>query len=135
MLPQTLTAHTLAAQHMCWTLPLARYKHAVLCAVTINLPSRYIPLMGLTIASFTIFGSVGLNRYYGHDIGGIPWPYISDTAKDAPQVDAERLRVLLQACACSWQGGYSKYMPVQMVQECIVRVSVLHTLFLTRKHI
>ena len=53
--------------------------------VTINLPSRYIPLLGLAMASLTIFGSVAMNRYYGHDIGGIPWPYISDTAKDAPQ--------------------------------------------------
>lgn len=53
--------------------------------VTINVPSRYIPVMGVVLASVTIFGSVGLNRYYGHDIGGIPWPYISDTAKDPPQ--------------------------------------------------
>lgn len=41
--------------------------------------------MGLSVAAATIFGSVALNRYYGHDIGGIPWPYISDTAKDPPQ--------------------------------------------------
>ncbi len=49
--------------------------------VTINVPSRYIPVLGVVLASVTIFGSVGLNLYHGHDIGGIPWPYISDTVR------------------------------------------------------
>lgn len=48
----------------------------------------------------TIFGSVGLNRYYGHDIGGIPWPYISDTAKDPPQSGLFAYGLTVVSCPC-----------------------------------
>eukprot|EP00961_Rhodomonas_salina_P174603 2355101-Rhodomonas_salina.3 len=44
--------------------------------VAVSFPSRYIPLFGLIMAVLSILGSVLMNLYHGHDIGGIPWPYI-----------------------------------------------------------
>ena len=44
--------------------------------VAVNFPSRYIPVLGLVLAIFTIFSSMILNRYYGNDAGVLPWPYI-----------------------------------------------------------
>ena len=53
--------------------------------VTIRIPSRAIPAAGIVSALVSIFSSVACNLYYGHDIGGLYWPYISDTAKEPPQ--------------------------------------------------
>ena len=53
--------------------------------VTFALAARHFPLAGIVFGVGTLLSAVAFNRYYGHDIGGIPWPYISDTAKDAPQ--------------------------------------------------
>jgi hypothetical protein len=52
---------------------------------TIALKSRFFPAMALLWGVGSIGISVALNFYFGHDIGGIAWPYISDTAKDMPQ--------------------------------------------------
>mmetsp|Transcript_14324 Transcript_14324/g.48971 ORF Transcript_14324/g.48971 Transcript_14324/m.48971 type:complete len:278 (-) Transcript_14324:230-1063(-) len=70
--------------------------------VAVSFPSRYIPLFGLLVASCSILGSVALNRYYGHDIGGIPWPYISDTAKDAPQAGLFSYGLTVTSCLIVW---------------------------------
>jgi hypothetical protein len=39
----------------------------------------------LFVSISTIVLCVGFNRYYNHDIGGIYWPYLSDTAKLNPE--------------------------------------------------
>eukprot|EP01065_Artemidia_motanka_P028446 TRINITY_DN33807_c0_g1_i1.p1 TRINITY_DN33807_c0_g1~~TRINITY_DN33807_c0_g1_i1.p1 ORF type:complete len:270 (+),score=40.24 TRINITY_DN33807_c0_g1_i1:73-882(+) len=54
-------------------------------AVALRLPSRYIPAVAIAIAVSSILTSVVCCFYFGHDIGGIYWPYISDTAKEVPQ--------------------------------------------------
>mmetsp|Transcript_33881 Transcript_33881/g.68636 ORF Transcript_33881/g.68636 Transcript_33881/m.68636 type:complete len:287 (+) Transcript_33881:116-976(+) len=66
--------------------------------VAVSFPSRYIPLFGLCLASVGIFGSVLLNRLHGHEIGGIPWPYISDTAKDPPQAGMFAFTMTVTSC-------------------------------------
>lgn len=55
---------------------------------TVYFPSRFFPAMGLLWGVSSIAASVASNLYHGHDIGGIAWPYISDTAKDMPQAGA-----------------------------------------------
>lgn len=52
---------------------------------TVIFPSRFFPAAGLACGVCSIGASVASNLYHGHDIGGISWPYISDTAKDMPQ--------------------------------------------------
>ena len=52
---------------------------------TVIFPSRFFPAAGLACGMGSIGASVASNLYHGHDIGGISWPYISDTAKDMPQ--------------------------------------------------
>eukprot|EP01062_Namystynia_karyoxenos_P073227 TRINITY_DN70058_c0_g1_i1.p1 TRINITY_DN70058_c0_g1~~TRINITY_DN70058_c0_g1_i1.p1 ORF type:complete len:293 (+),score=110.62 TRINITY_DN70058_c0_g1_i1:70-879(+) len=54
-------------------------------AVAFRLPSRYIPAAAIVIAVSSIFASVACCYYFEQDIGGIYWPYISDTAKEQPQ--------------------------------------------------
>ena len=53
--------------------------------VTFALAARHFPLAGVGFGVTTLLTAVASNLYHGHDIGGIPWPYISDTAKDPPQ--------------------------------------------------
>jgi hypothetical protein len=53
--------------------------------ITFTLSARHFPLLTIGWGICTLAACISLNRWHGHDIGGIPWPYISDTAKDAPQ--------------------------------------------------
>lgn len=53
--------------------------------ITFTFPSKFFPAAGLITAISTLGICVGLNRYYGHDIGGINWPYLSDTGKYPPE--------------------------------------------------
>jgi len=43
-----------------------------------------------------------MNLYHGHDIGGIPWPYISDTAKDPPQAGMFSYGMTVTSCIIVW---------------------------------
>jgi hypothetical protein len=52
---------------------------------TISIPSKIFPLSGLLCFLITISLCVFFNRLYDHDIGGIPWPYLSDTGKYPPE--------------------------------------------------
>eukprot|EP01100_Stratorugosa_tubuloviscum_P013559 TRINITY_DN686_c2_g1_i1.p1 TRINITY_DN686_c2_g1~~TRINITY_DN686_c2_g1_i1.p1 ORF type:complete len:275 (-),score=126.63 TRINITY_DN686_c2_g1_i1:140-964(-) len=53
--------------------------------VTFSFPSRFFPAVGLGTFFVTIISCILLNRYYNHDIGGIYWPYLSDTGKLPPE--------------------------------------------------
>jgi len=53
--------------------------------ITFTFPSKVFPAAGLISAITTLGVCVGLNRYYNHDIGGIDWPYLSDTGKYPPE--------------------------------------------------
>jgi len=53
--------------------------------VTLSFPSRIFPAMGLFTFLITIFLCVSLTRFFEHDIGGIYWPYLSDTGKSPPE--------------------------------------------------
>jgi hypothetical protein len=66
--------------------------------VAMHLPSRYIPIAAAVTCLSTIFGCVLSNRWHNHDVGGIPWPYISDTAKDPPQAGAFAFGMTVTAC-------------------------------------
>jgi len=52
---------------------------------TITFPSKVFPLAGLLTFLITISLCIFLNRLYGHDIGGIYWPYLSDLGKVPPE--------------------------------------------------
>eukprot|EP00164_Ancoracysta_twista_P011396 GFYU01017549.1.p1 GENE.GFYU01017549.1~~GFYU01017549.1.p1 ORF type:complete len:298 (-),score=45.49 GFYU01017549.1:586-1479(-) len=54
-------------------------------STSFKFPSRICPTMGMISWFVTISTCVTLNRLYDHDIGGIPWPYISDTGKYSPE--------------------------------------------------
>jgi len=54
-------------------------------AVTFSFPSRVFPAMGLSTFLVTIITCVLLVQYFEHDIGGIYWPYLSDTGKYPPE--------------------------------------------------
>ena len=54
-------------------------------STVLRLHARWIPAGAISIALFTILASVVSCVYHGHDIGGLYWPYISDTAKEMPQ--------------------------------------------------
>jgi len=54
-------------------------------SVTLSFPSRFFPIAGLLSFLITLTLCLSLNWYYGHDIGGIWWPYISDTGKYPPE--------------------------------------------------
>jgi len=54
-------------------------------SVTFSFPSRVFAAAGLVVSISTILGSVFLNRWFEHDIGGIYWPYLSDAAKAPPE--------------------------------------------------
>ena len=45
--------------------------------VTFALAARHFPLAGIGFGVSTLLTAVASNLYHGHDIGGIPWPYIS----------------------------------------------------------
>jgi hypothetical protein len=106
MKPSPSTALLTALVHSDAAVPARDPSHAVLPSfnvtsarpVTVHLPSRYIPVAAAMTCLSTIFGCVLSNRWHKHDVGGIPWPYISDTAKDAPQAGAFAFGMTVTAC-------------------------------------
>lgn len=70
-------------------------------SVTFYIPARALPAAGIVVAVATLLSSVCFNLYYGHDIGGIWWPYISDTAKDPPQCGLFAFGMTLTSCMIS----------------------------------
>jgi len=54
-------------------------------SITLSFPSRLFPLAGLLSFLITTIFCISCNRYYQHDIGGIYWPYLSDTGKYPPE--------------------------------------------------